>query len=363
MCSGHLAEADGVLPTQTDLTSQVLGKQLLFEGKVVETYPKSESGYRATIEITHVYRGPDRFKGRLFDDFASDATVTVGPHSPWPPFEKGEVGIWGVFEYQGVLRTGYGQYMPFTSAVRKGRSQRFEQIKALVEGIEQLERLELVGQVKLARQFAVSKSSELSRFAILALGRVKLEGIGEFFDELTDNDKMPIGAAIALDEVLLKSRERSWATSRRRMDWLSRWVRRIVTFHEAYEATNHLTLAAQHGQLGVVDLIRLLDELARNPHCSLEGRRTAVNHVGGIAASPGFETGFTEAEKELAINWLANQVQNHANLDIRIKAAGVLTGLASVDKDERAAVLVRKLLLTVADEKIRTALSGLAVVP
>src|SRR5205823_66033 len=104
-------------------------------------------------------------------------------------------------------------------------------------------------------------------------------------------------------------------------DWLTCWFTRKVTESEAYAATRHIVGAHGGGKLGIVDLIRLLGVAANSTEFPLKERRGAVAFAAGIAQSPGFPTGVTEAEKDVAIKWLADQVRDQSNRDVRLDAA------------------------------------------
>jgi hypothetical protein len=99
-----------------------------------------------------------------------------------------------------------------------------------------------------------------------------------------------------------------------------------------------------------------MKKVVNNREFPLTERQVALRTVADLAGLSQFEKAVTAKEEQLAMAWLADQVRDQVHQEVRLEAAMRLRLLA--EKDPRAAEVIKKLLDSIQDDKVKAALHG-----
>jgi hypothetical protein len=133
---------------------------------------------------------------------------------------------------------------------------------------------------------------------------------------------------------------------------LNRWV----GGKEPRAILNRLASVDSHGGLEFPVFLGLMKKVVNNREFPLTERQVALRTVADLAGLSQFEKAVTAKEEQLAMAWLADQVRDQVHQEVRLEAAMRLRLLA--EKDPRAAEVIKKLLDSIQDDKVKAALHG-----
>lgn len=325
---------------------------MLVSGKVVAVQFVPGEGTRATVEIVHVYSGPKNLKGLAIFDYTANVAVSPGGLAI-PLLKVGEKGIWlaGYNEVTESWRV-WDRY-------RVDHTKHYDQRVEWAEAYEQMYKLDVVKQLKLAKELCGHKTPEIAQLGVEVLfgakpDDAKLAGVPEFLKELPKNRNVTSSALISADRLFIE-RDRltvelngkQWLDSEPRRELIGRLAEPLAEA-DAAEVAHHLFFLKPGLKIGKVEATALLVKIATDPRQSKEVRRLVVEKVQDRAASTGHQP-------DTAFEILTAVVRLSADEASRLIAA---KGLARLNWRAMAQIdVLRELLKNEKDVDVASALN------
>src|SRR5215467_994938 len=229
MCAGVLAQAPSAahpLPLQWSIET------ILAQAQVIHIEETNEF-IVGTMQIMHVYCGPDKLLGKSFVARSPKSGEDNNGTSIFPPVRLGEKGIW---ELRAIDDKLYHVPIPrpgIPYPAREGDNT-YASAMALAKVIEQVCKAESAKQLDLLRRYAFDRIPQISVWAIHFMSLADPQGRVRLFNDLISNiDSLSIQGQAALDEVLLYIGDNPWRTSERRLALLNKWVNKAMSKDDA----------------------------------------------------------------------------------------------------------------------------------
>lgn len=331
-----------------------LNDLILVKAEVVEVEPNPKKRQMAKIKITHVYLGPAKMIGSVFEDEYAP-NHSVGSFAEFP-FKMGQKGIWSLMDDDGRLFVSMPSEPPYVGRARQGVERDFDEALNVALAIEKLKTKKPAAQIDLAQEWAQGQDAAVAVFAIRTLSTCKTTRTKGFLESLTNKTSLRTAALLTLDDVFCESTGAKWETSKERMELLQRLALRDATSEEGQAILSWLDSERQRNRLAVPSFLSLLTAASNNARLPLMVRKDAVRRAAAISGRSQFKTRITPKEEEAGQAWLAGQVRDQTNQEVRVEAAKCLASIAR--RDLRARDTIQKLLESVKDERVREALTA-----
>jgi len=275
-----------------------------------------------TLEITHVYCGPDKLLGNTF---VAHSTKSGEGRSIFPPLQLGEKGIWSLHVHDeklfGLRCLQYGVSWPSRESENT-----YANATALAKVIEQVCKAESAEQLELLQGYAFNGIPEISVWAIHVLSLANPEDWARLFNDLISNiDSLSIQGQAALDEVLSEIEDNPWRTSERRLALLNKWVSKAMSKDDAVLVIRRLDIAAQHSVLEDKIILKLLETVIGNNGIPPVARQYGIGLVGFIAKR--------DKDDGLGFEYLVRVIKDSDEDKFKMIAAHTIKNFLSIDGD------------------------------
>jgi len=325
----------------------VLVKGIVVEMTVTEDPNKTSADWKATVQVAHVFCGPQTLRGTTF--VTADSTR----------------GLRGDPRMISVLRAGEAlwliEYNPKSGLVPRTRgmvnlpwpvgksldAEDYRAAQAVARAVEEVVHAKTLSDaVRLLRKYATDRTGEVSAWAIEVLARLapKDPQITPFLRQLVDQEGLTIAGQVALDEALIQVARNDWQHSAERWRLLQTWVKRTLGPKDSRWVMQRLDWLAQSRETrGIAQerIVALVKMAALNPGISLEERRVIGATIHWIVRNyPDPKPAF-----ELAMD----MVRHSKEPDIRRMGAGILE---FIPLDEPCRKTARTLADSLEDEQI-----------
>jgi hypothetical protein len=273
ICAGVLAQ---VPSAAHPLPAQLPIETILAQAQVIHIEETNEF-IVGTLQITHVYCGPDKLLGNTFVAPSPKSGEDNNGTSIFPPVRLGEKGIWELRAIDDKL-----YYVPFPRHgipwPAREDDNTYANAMALAKVIEQVCKAESAEQLDLLRRYAFDRILQISVWAIHVMSLADPQDKARLFNDLISNiDSLSIPGQAALDEVLSDIEDNPWRTSEKRLALLNKWVSKTMSKDDAMLVIRRLDIAAQHSvlesQLEDKAILKLLQSLLA------VARRDKVNSI------------------------------------------------------------------------------------
>jgi hypothetical protein len=325
ICAGVLAQAPSAahpLPTQWSIET------ILAQAQVIHIEETNEF-IVGTLQITHLYCGPDKLLGNTFVAPSPKSGEDNNGTSIFPPVRLGEKGIWELRTIDDKL-----YYVPFPRhgipwPAREGDNT-YANATALAKVIEQVCKAESAEQLDLLRRYAFDRIPQISVWAIHVMSLADPQDKARLFNDLISNiDSLSIPGQAALDEVLSDIEDNPWRTSEKRLALLNKWVSKTMSKDDAMLVIQRLDIAAQHSvlesQLEDKAILKLLQTIIGNQGISPAARQNGIRAVGLIARHA--------KDDGLAFEYLIRIIKESNEEEFKIAAAYTIKNFAPIDGD------------------------------
>ena len=237
-----------------------------------------------TFEVTHVYAGVIAKVGNVFTVVGSEGPDAIG-RSVRPVPAVGETGIWIVKRNGAKLYSmkGFQDYQ-FAFPARVGISRRFDEERELADAVAAVWDAQVDDQLSLLRQFASSKTPEISIWAIHSLGFCSPNDILEMSRH---SGSSCIGGQVAIDDAMQRIKRDEWIHSPDRGQILQRWAGCAPDEYDQQLITQRLNTAWQETSVDDQSLFAAMAKVALNANFDLERRRFVVQGLGRRAVRDG----------------------------------------------------------------------------
>src|SRR5262245_35208228 len=325
ICAGVLAPASS---SAHSLSAALPIKMILAQAQVVHL--EENNGFIVgTLEITHVYCGPDELLGNTFVAHSNKSLQSGNDRSIYPPLQLGEKGIWSLQVYDnklfGLRKLQYGVSWPSRES-----GSTYANATALAKVIEQVCKAESAEQLDLLRRYAFDRIPQISVWAIHVMSLADPQNKARLFNDLISNiDSLSIPGQAALDEVLSDIEDNPWRTSEKRLALLNKWVSKTMSKDDAMLVIRRLDIAAQHSvlesQLEDKAILKLLQTIIGNQGISPAARQNGIRAVGLIAQHA--------KDDGLAFVCLIRIIKESDEEEFKIFAAHTIKNFAPIDGD------------------------------
>jgi len=296
-------------------------KMILVQAWVIH-HEEDNGSIVGTLEITHVYCGPDKLLGTTFVAQSPKSMQGNGSIIS-PPLKPGEKGIWSLKEIDDKL---IGLRYPQDGVVwpvREGEKT-YANATALAQVIEQVCTAESAEQLDLLERYAFDRIPEISVWAIHVMSLANPEDKARLFNDLVSNiDSLSIPGQAALDQVLSEIEDNPWRASEKRLALLHKWVSMAMSKDDATRTISRLDVAAQHSELEDKTILKLLEIFIGNNGIPPVARQYGIHLVGFIAKrdkddGQGFEflvRIIKESDEENFKMVAAHAIKNNVSID------------------------------------------------
>jgi len=318
---------------------------ILVRTEVISVSKPKRGWLESTLEINRVYKGPTELLGKKFT-VESTSSGQGGTGMVYPPLQKGEVGIWQLYEKNGKLLVRWGgmaptQVIPVPS--RKGISKRYEQVKATAEAIQTVVNAPKDKSLKLLRYYVRSQIPEVSVCAIHIIAGLKDQKLMQFLKDLLD-EELAVYGQVAIDEALSGAEDgQAWQCSSRRKHLLKRWVSEKMNYFDACRVVARLDDLAQHpGELDYPFILELVKTAIANEGIPVTERRSYL-----------FPLRWIYEHSELGdecFDYLVELVARKEQQEIRIAAAYAIRNF--VDLDQNRITVLEKAIGSLEDREL-----------
>jgi len=321
ICAGVLAQAPSAanpLPTQWSIET------ILAQAQVIHIEETNEFVV-GTLQITHVYCGPDKLLGNTFVAPSPKSGEDNNGTSIFPPVRLGEKGIWELRAFDDKL-----YYVPVPRhgipyPAREGDNT-YANAMALAKVIEQVCKAESAEQLDLLRRYAFDRIPEISVWAIHFMSLADPQDKARLFNDLISNiDDLSIPGQAALDEVLSDIGDNPWRTSEKRLALLNKWVNKAMSKDDAMLVIQRLDIAAQHSEVEDKTLLKLMQTIIGNQGIPPTARQNSIWTVGLIAKHA--------KDDGLAFEYLIRIIKESDEEEFKINAAYTIRNFVSIDGD------------------------------
>jgi hypothetical protein len=282
-----------------------------------------------TLEITHVYCGPDKLLGNTFVAHSPKSGQDANGRSILPPLQLGEKGIWSLHVIDDKL---FGLRYPQHGVLWPARESEntYANATALANVIEQVCKAESTEQLDLLQGYAFDRIPEISVWAIHVMSLAGPQDRARLFNGLISNiDSLSIPGQAALDEVLSEIEDYPWETSEKRLALLNKWVNKAMSKDDAMLVILRLDIAAQHsvfeGQLEDKAILKLLQTIIGNQGIPPAARQNGIRAVGLIAEHA--------KDDGLAFEYLIRIIKESDEEEFKKTAAYTIKNFAPIDGD------------------------------
>jgi len=342
MCAGVLAPA----PSSAHPLSAALPiKMILVQAWVVHL--EENNGFIVgTLEITHVYCGPDKLLGNTFVNQSTKSGEDVNGRSIFPPLRLGEKGIWSLHvsddKLYGLRNSQYGVSWPSRESENT-----YANATALAKVIEQVCKAESTEQLDLLQGYAFDRITEISVWAIHVMSLANPEDRARLFNGLISNiDSLSITGQAALDEVLSNIEDNPWRTSETRLALLNKWVSKTVSKGDVALVLWRLDVAAQHCELEDKAILKLLETVIDNKGIPPASRLEGIRLVGFVAKR--------DKDDGLGFEYLVRIIKESDEENFKMIAAHSIKNFVSIEGDRFSIVQSLRALTT--DKEVAYAL-------
>ena len=298
----------------------------------------------STLRIGYVYTRQKSVVGEVFRVVSTKSGVG-GSADLHPPLAKAEQGIWALRKTQdGFVYDWSSRLLGVRLPARKGLPGRYEAIRKLAEAVEAIDQSGAEGRTNLIKDYARSRTPEVSAWAIRLAGALGGEGLLEFLRGLVAEQNVTVSGQAALDEVLCR-RDETWVGSEVRGQLLREWVSSDEIGAEAAVAKDRLDVAAQRGELDEHTLLGLMKVATLNRNIPLGVRRDCCRILGTIVKKS--KSGKTA---DRSYEYLLELVTAAKDQQIRVGAAYAIRNFAPLNESRTA--LLKKAAAASQDEKV-----------
>jgi hypothetical protein len=299
-----------------------------------------------TLEIMHVYCGPDKLLGNTFVVHSPKSGQDSTGTSVYPPLQLGEKGIWLLKVTDDKLN--YLSYPQNGVSWPARESQNtYANATALANVIEQVCKAESAKQLDLLQGYAFDRIPEISVWAIHVMSLTKPEDRVRLFNGLISNiDSLSIGGQAALDEVLSNIEDDPWRTSEKRLALLNKWVSKAMSKNDATLIIRRLDIAVQQSEFEDKTLLKLLETAIGNQGIPPVARQNGIRTVGLIAKRA--------KDDRLAFEYLVRIIKESDEEEFKITAAYTIKNFVSIDRDKLS--IIQSLKAQTTNKKVADAL-------
>jgi len=326
ICAGVLAPA----PSSAHPLSAALPIKMILVQAWVVHLEENNDFIVGTLEITHVYCGPDKLLGNTFVAHSPKSGEVVNGRGIFPLLQLGEKGIWSLHVHDDKLfGSRYLQYG--VSWPARESENTYADATALAKVIEQVCKAESAEQLDLLRHYAFDRIPKISAWAINVMSLADPENRTRLFNDLISNiDSLSIPGQAALDEVLSESvpppiEYNLWRSSERRLALLNKWVSKAMSKDDAMLVIQRLDIAAQLSEVEDKTLLKLMQTIIGNQGIPPTARQNSVWTVGLIAKHA--------KDDGLAFEYLIRIIKESDEEEFKINAAYTIRTFVSIDGD------------------------------
>jgi hypothetical protein len=321
MCAGVLAPASS---SAHSLSAALPIKMILAQAWVVHL--EENNGFIVgTLEITHVYCGPDKLLGNTFVAHSTKSGEDVNGRSIFPQLQLGEKGIWSLHVYDDKL-FGLRYRQDGVSWPARESENTYANATALANVIEQVCKAESAEQLDLLRRYAFDRVPQISVWATHVMSLANPEDRARLFNDLISSiDSLSIPGQAALDEVLSEIEDNPWRTSERRLALLNKWVSKAMSKDDAMLVIQRLDIAAQHSVLEDKIILKLLETVIGNNGIPPVARQYGIGLVGFIAKR--------DKDDGLGFEYLVRVIKESDEDKFKMIAAHTIKNFLSIDGD------------------------------
>ncbi|MCI0664323.1 MAG: hypothetical protein L0220_24965 [Acidobacteria bacterium] len=319
---------------------------ILVEAKVIAV-AEQQGVINATLQVSDVYKGEVNTEGHTFSVSANKSGQGSYGLSFYPPLKQGQVGIWlmksDTDKVAPDLAMGRLRYVKLPS--RQGVDARYTQTKNWAESVEAVSKASPESRLTLMKNYALSKTPEVSAWAIQAISQAKPPVAEALYRDLL-NSNLSVGGRIAIDGVLLNIKGTSWITSEERLKLLHDLVGGKTPEYEAGLIHNMLSAIVQRGETEDRVLLNLLKKFINNKDIPITIRQNSAGLVGMISKR--------SRDDAAAFNYLIEIIKMPNEDEIKTSAAYAMRNFVPLDK-ERLAV-IQNLKTQISDKKLAAVL-------
>ncbi len=289
----------------------------LVRAKVIAVGKSMSSGdVSATMRVTDVYAGDRGLKGMTFEDHYNLGPVSASIAAR-VEMKVGDVGLWSLNQTASGLFTRHDNLLPFRHRSLKSDpdDNRYDQHIIMAGEIEKIDKAKPDDRVPMLRGLLTHRTPEVSAWAVRKLGATDTDAARKVLDDLADEPDLvqPIAGQIALDQILVKSKQKIWYETKVRKALLQTWVEGKLNDYDAYLVMQRIDSASQSGELPQKHFVELAQAAAANADWPRAARLDAIYRVGLIAGRSTYE--------ESTYTWLFDHVRNNKDVACRRTAA------------------------------------------
>jgi len=321
ICAGVLAQAPSAarpLPAKLPIDTIIAQAQVIHIEETNEFIV-------GTLEITHMYCGPDKLLGNTFVAPSRKSGEDNNGTSIFPPVRLGEKGIWELRAIDDKLYCVRFSRHGIPWPAREGENT-YANATALADVIEQVCKAESREQLDLLQGYAFDRIPEISVWAIHFMSLADPQDKTRLFNDLISNiDDLSIPGQAALDEVLSDIGDNPWRTSEKRLALLNKWVNKAMSKDDAMLVIQRLDIAAQHSEVKDKTLLKLMQTIIGNQGIPPTARQNSIWTVGLIAKHA--------KDDGLAFEYLIRIIKESNEEEFKIAAAYTIKNFAPIDGD------------------------------
>ena len=270
----------------------------------------------ATMQVTDVYAGDRGLKGMTFDDHYNLGPVSLSIAAR-VEFKVNDVGLWSLNRTASGLFTHHDGLLPFQHRTLKSdpEDNRYDHHLTMAGEVETVDTAKFEDRVPLLRDLLTHRTPEVSAWAVRKLAVTDTDAARKILNELAEKPdiKQPIVGQIALDEVLGKSKRKTWYASAVRKALLQSWVDGKPSDFDSYSILQRISTAPRSFELPKKYFAELAQAAVENKNWPRTARLDAIYHLGLIAGRSPYE--------ESTYTWLFEQVQKNDDIAFRRAAA------------------------------------------
>jgi len=265
-----------------------VGGDLLLRDNLVEAkVTKVLAGggrYRATSEVTHVFKGASDLVGKTFEMTANASGESVlGAAAFTPPLRVGDRVIWLLRREEGTLhhvpegvQVGGTRHLgivrlPQRESKSDGDSAYAEAL-AWAKAVERTVKAPADNRFELLRQFAEEGTRSTALWAMEALAQGDHERSVAWLRAFLQRKDAAVWRKTLADQVLARIAETEWSPSPERLRLFQTWVGETLSTRDVEELLRSLDLMAQHPPFPSPMLTALLDRFSKSPRLSAKDR-------------------------------------------------------------------------------------------
>jgi hypothetical protein len=333
------------------MNSHDLSSLTLVRAKVVTVTPATgwPEGSIATVEVAHVYRGDPGMVGKTFSDRSITLTgggfASVGPQFHVYKFNVDDEGIWSLARRGDKVHPAVDPRLTFACRSCKASDPRYARIVALAEAVERYMKAKPGDRPALAKALAQDAVPEVGYWVVHTVGASCAKFSTDLLAEWRSKADLPLGAGIALDEVLCTREREGWFFTPERTALLKGWVSGKADEHLTTRVIDRLDIASQRGELRGDKAVELLQAAALNKEWRKEDRLKAIRRACELA--------HRLVDHQAAYDWLFDQMKSNPDADVRKSAAGAVGSLSTYPKRLKA---IEEHLATEKDAEVANAL-------